>query len=310
MLNCQTGSDRQVASKETIHKLNRVMSEAEARKKGLKIRNHQPSDEHCEFCGKTLRHEGLNISGVVFWCPYTERCDCEQAVKKWAEHDAEQERLKQEREQQEYYQAQQARINRLLGASGIGKRFQKRVFSTFSTNTPARKKAYQIAKDYADNFAVHIQDGTGLYIEGTNGTGKTHLAAAIAMQLMTEQKIPCICKTAGDLLLDIKSAYDAENVNEKQILQVYKDVSLLIVDDLGKEQCTDWSISTLYFIMNDRYENMLPTIITTNYNSDDLTRALTPKGYDNYKAKAIISRLKEVSKVLTMAWEDARISQI
>ena len=85
---------------------------------------------------------------------------------------------------------------------------------------------------------------------------------------------------------------------------------MLIIDDLGKEQCTDWSISTLYSIMNDRYENMLPTIITTNYNSEDLARALTPKGYDNYKAKAIISRLKEVSKVLTMAWEDARTTLI
>lgn len=286
------------------------MSEAEARKKGVTIRHRQPSDERCEFCGKTLRHEGLIISGIVFWCPHAERCDCEQAVKKWTAYDAEQERLKQEKEQQERYQIQQARIKRLLGASGIGKRFQQRVFSTFRTNTSAREKAYRIAKDYADNFALHLQDGTGLYIEGTNGTGKTHLAAAIAMQLMTEQKIPCICKTAGDLLLDIKSAYNGENMNEKQILQIYKDVSLLIVDDLGKEQCTDWSISTLYSIMNDRYENMLPTIITTNYNSEDLERALTPRGYDNYKARAIISRLKEVSKVLTMAWDDARISQI
>lgn len=310
MLNNPVHSHPQAVSEEAVHNSNKVMSEAEAREKGLTIRKKQPPDEHCEFCGKTLRYEGLNVAGVVFWCPYAERCDCEEAKKKWAKYDAEQERLKREKEQQEYYQMQQARINRLLGASGIGKRFQKRTFSTFVTNTPTREKAYQIAKKYADNFALHMQDGTGLYIEGTNGTGKTHLAAAIAMQLMTEQKIPCICKTAGDLLLDIKSAFDIENINEKRILQVYKDVSLLIIDDLGKEQCTDWSISTLYSIMNDRYENMLPTIITTNYNSEDLARALTPKGYDNYKAKAIISRLKEVSKVLTMAWEDARTTLI
>ncbi len=240
------------------------------------------------------------------WCPTVERCDCKQAVKKWNEYDAEQKRLKAEEERRKRNEAEQARINRLLGQSGIGKRFQQRRFDTFRTDNSARKKAYQIAKDYADNFAMFMRDGIGLYIEGTNGTGKTHLAAAIAMQLMTEQHIQCICKTAGDLLLDIKSAFDREGVNEKQVLQVYKDVSLLIVDDLGKEQCTDWSISTLYSILNDRYEKMLPTIITTNYNSDDLVRVLTPKGYDNYKARAIISRLREVSKVLTMAWEDMR----
>lgn len=273
---------------------------------GLQIRNPQPPDEQCEFCGKALHHEGVVFSNSVFWSPSAERCDCEQAVRKWAEYDAEQERLKLEKEQRERYEAQQARINKLLGASGIGKRFQQRVFQTFKANTPARAKAYQIAKDYADNFALHLEDGTGLYIEGTNGTGKTHLAAAIAMQLMTEQRIPCICKTAGDLLMDIKAAFDREGVTEQAVLKVYKDVSLLVVDDLGKEQCTDWSISTLYSILNDRYERMLPTIITTNYNSDDLVRALTPKGYDNLKAVAIVSRLREVSQVLTMAWEDWR----
>lgn len=280
---------------------------AEARERGLQIKNPQPPDEQCEFCGKALHHEGFVFSNtVMMWSPYAERCDCEQAKKKWAEHDAEKEREEQEKKRQEQYELQQARINKLLGASGIGKRFQQRIFSTFKTDTPARAKAYQIAKDYADNFAIHMEDGTGLYIEGTNGTGKTHLAAAIAMQLMTEQKIPCICRTTGDLLMDIKAAFDKEGVTEQAILKVYKDVSLLVLDDLGKEQCTDWSISTLYSIINDRYERMLPTIITTNYNSDDLVRALTPKGYDNYKAVAIVSRLQEVSRVLTMAWQDFR----
>lgn len=304
----QAASSHQEASKETTD--NKVMTEAEARQRGLVIRTSQPPDEHCEFCGKVLHHEGLVVMGSVFmWAPFAQRCDCEKAVQKWAEYDAEKERQKIEEERQKKYAAEQARIQRLLGQSGIGKRFQQRVFATFKTDTPARKRAFQVAKEYADNFGAHMQDGTGLYIEGTNGTGKTHLAAAIAMQLMSEQKIPCICKTAGDLLLDIKSAFDRDNTNEKQILQIYKDVSLLIVDDLGKEQCTDWSISTLYSIMNDRYERMLPTIVTTNYNSDDLIRALTPKGYDNYKATAIVSRLREVSKVLTMAWEDARTAK-
>lgn len=299
----QTASDRQAASEVNS---NRVKTEAEARARGLAIKSKQPPDGVCEFCGKTLHHEGLVIMNFVMWAPFLERCDCEEATRKWNEYDAEKEREKLEAERKAKYEAEQARINRLLGQSGIGKRFQKRRFDTFITDTPARKKAYITAKEYADNFAAYAQDGIGLYIEGTNGTGKTHLAAAIAMQLMTEQRISCICKTAGDLLLDIKSSFDGDGVNEKQILQVYKDVPLLILDDLGKEQCTDWSISTLYSILNDRYERMLPTIITTNYNSDDLMRALTPKGYDNYKAKAIISRLREVSKILTMAWEDAR----
>ena len=53
---------------------------------------------------------------------------------------------------------------------------------------------------------------------------------------------------------------------------------------------------------------MRPTIITTNYSGEDLVRALTPRGYDNLKVQAIISRLREVSQVMTMAWADYRNS--
>ena len=199
----------------------------------------------------------------------------------------------------------QEHIDRILGQSGIKKRFQQRTFSNFLCDTPGRKKCYEIAKEYADHFAYHKAKGDGLYIEGTNGTGKTHLAAAIALQLINEG-VPVICKTSSDLLLDIKRSFDDNSINEVQVLDVYKKVDLLIIDDLGKEQCSDWSMSTLYSILNDRYEDMKPTIITTNYNTDGLANVLTPKGFDNTKIIAIISRLRETSTVMTMAWEDIR----
>ena len=108
------------------------------------------------------------------------------------------------------------------------------------------------------------------------------------------------------MLMDIKKAFDRPEVRESEVLDVYKKVELLIIDDLGKEQCSDWSMSTLYSILNDRYEDMRPTIVTTNYNAENLIGALTPKGFDNTKIMAIISRLRETSTVMTMAWEDAR----
>ena len=69
---------------------------------------------------------------------------------------------------------------------------------------------------------------------------------------------------------------------------------------------TDWSISTLYNILNDRYEDMKPTIITTNFGADDLIEVETPRGFDGSKARAIVSRLREVSTVLTMVGDDYR----
>lgn len=278
----------------------------EARALGLKFRNEPPADGVCEFCGKTLPPRGLRFGQeVVMWIPTPTRCDCEKAQEYWAEYDRQQEEKKRQEEEAERRRRMQERIDRLLMKSGIKKRFQQRTFENFRTDTKGRADSYKAAKEYADNWTLHRARGDGLYIEGTNGTGKTHLAAAIALQLIKEG-VPVICKTSSDLLMDIKRTFDSGDISEAAVLDIYKKADLLIVDDLGKEQCSDWSMSTLYSIFNDRYEDMKPTIITTNYNADDLVRALTPKGYDNTKIVAIISRLRETSTVLTMAWADIR----
>lgn len=245
---------------------------------------------------------------VLFWQPFPARCKCPSAVRYWRQKDKEAAETKLREKREKEQKLRQDRIDYLIGSSGIKKRFLQRTFENFRRDTQGRERAYQTAKSYADSFKEHLADGEGLYIEGTNGTGKTHLAAAVALQLLNES-YPVICKTAGDLLLDIKSAYDSKEYTEREVLDVYKKVDLLIVDDLGKEQCSDWAISTLYAILNDRYEDMKPVIITTNYNADDLVKALTPKGYDSAKPRAIVSRLRESCRVITMAWEDIRVTQ-
>lgn len=265
-----------------------------------------PEAGRCEYCGKTLEPRGLVFGNeIMMWNPILPRCDCEQAAAYWQEVDRQEAERKAREEDEKRRRAMRSRVDKLLGQSGIKKRFQQRTFPNFRTDTPGRKKNYSIAKEYADNFAYHQAKGDGLYIEGTNGTGKTHLVAAIALQLIHEG-VPVICKTSSDLLLDIKKSFDGDGMRESEVMDIYKRVDLLIIDDLGKEHCSDWSMSTLYSILNDRYEDMKPTIVTTNYNADALVAALTPKGFDNTKIVAIISRLREVSTVMTMAWADIR----
>lgn len=239
------------------------------------------------------------------WRPTLPRCDCEQAKAAWRERDQQEAARKAAEEEERRRKAMREKVNKLLGQSGIKRRFQLRTFPNFVRDTRGRQQAYNAAKEYADNFARHQERGDGLYIEGTNGTGKTHLAAAIALQLISEG-IPVICKTSSDLLSDIKKSFDSGGASEHEILEVYKRVDLLIIDDLGKEQCTEWGMATLYSIINDRYEDMRPTIVTTNYNADSLAKALTPKGGDDGKIAAIVSRLRETNAVVTMAWADWR----
>ena len=273
---------------------------------GIPSRNPLPDPKECDFCGKTLYHEGLLFNGsIIVWHQSPQKCSCEKSIKYWKKYNAEQKQKKREKDIAEKRKQMNARIQQLIGKSGIKKRFISRTFENFKVNDK-NKLAFETAKKYAETFALYQSEGKGIYFEGTYGTGKTHLAVAIALKLLG-QGIPVIYKTSIELLADIKRSYDASSgYDEYQVMDIYKKAELLIIDDLGKEQCTEWSMPILYAIMNDRYEEMCPTIITTNYNEETLKKRLTPKYGDSSNIGAIISRLHECNDVVTMAWNDYR----
>jgi DNA replication protein DnaC len=257
----------------------------------------------CEFCGKVTEPEAMICLSLLFWKPL--HCDCEPGLEKRRAEEAEWERQAAEEEARKKQAELDERVRRILGDSGIKTRFMSRTFENFTRDTPQRNEAYINARGYADNYADRFaKDGTGLYLEGTFGTGKTHLAVAIALHLI-RQGVGVICKTSIDLLMDIKAAFRYEGGEEEETAK-YKRCPLLVIDDLGKEQCTEWSLPKLYEIINDRYEKCKPTVVTTNYSHDDLVRRLVPRGGDNVTAGALVSRLKESAIIMPMVWNDWR----
>lgn len=264
-----------------------------------------PKPEKCKYCGKTLYYECVVLMGqAMIWNLEKPRCDCEKAVAFWKGWDAKQEKIKKEKELAEEQELRKQKIESILGKSGIKKRYLSRTIDSFSV-TAENKKSFEVATDYIKNFREYFTQGKGLYLEGPCGTGKTHLAIAIALAIINTG-VPVICKTSIDILGDIKRCYERNSeVTEEEVLEAYKTVDLLIIDDLGKEQVTEWSVPVLYSILNERYEALLPTIITTNYNTSALAEKLSAKG-DTETAAAIISRFVESYKRVTMAWADYR----
>lgn len=184
-------------------------------------------------------------------------------------------------------------------------RFLERTFSNYLTPDERTAKAKETAMRYAQNFDNMGQKKNGLFILGDIGVGKTHLAAAIANDLIQRGR-PVICMTMIDMLARIKATYDKREISEGEILRVYETVPLLIIDDMGKEPPTDWGVSKIYTIINARYEGYKPTIVTSNYTDTELEKRLTPQNGDDMTARATVDRLREMCEALVMEGQSWR----
>ena len=244
------------------------------------------------------------------WQPFPALCQCATAQKDHALQQTQAQAKKEADAADKREAAERRKLERLIHSSGMGARFQLRTFDTF-VETEGNAAALRSAKGFVTHFEKFLpQNGrkaeNGMFITGEPGTGKTHLAAAVANDLIRQGK-PVICMTMIDMLLRIRQTFKDSGAEEHEILQLYKTVPLLVIDDIGKENPTDWAISTIYSIINGRYEAMMPTIVTTNYGTAALVSRMTPeKSKDRITAAATIDRLKEMCMAVTITGDSWR----
>jgi DNA replication protein DnaC len=125
-------------------------------------------------------------------------------------------------------------------------------------------RAYEKAWTYAQN------PSGWLILKGGYGCGKTHLAAAIA-NYQLDQGRPVLFVVVPDLLDHLRSTFAPSSpVRFDQRFESVRTAPLLILDDLGAHSGTSWAQEKLYQIVNYRYNAQLPTVITTNYELEDL----------------------------------------
>jgi len=248
---------------------------------------------------------------MPIYMPFLEPCTCAKGKADYERRQNEARAAHEAEEQAKKDKQLRERISRIMGESGMGERFLRRTFDTFTVDDNNRK-AHAAALEYVNNFDKMLPRAdapepgkNGLFICGEPGTGKTHLAAAIANRLIRQGK-PVVCATMIDLLGRIKQSFAYEG-EEARVLYLYKTVPLLVIDDIGKEPPTEWAVSTIYGIINARYEAYLPIIVTTNYDSDTLIKRMTPRETkDDTTARATLDRLREMCKGLAMMGESRR----
>jgi len=222
---------------------------------------------HCQTCRdlRRVRDTSLPVDhpqfGVLLPCP-----ECGHLAER-------QRRIRQ-------YRARRERIERYSQKRG---RYARQTFASFDLRRREREAAALIRKAYraAQVFAEAPQGW--LVLHGPMGTGKSHLAAAVVNHLegrdgaspLPEEERPLVLfLTAPDLLDLLRSGYRAGDYEE--LLALCREVDVMILDDLGAEQETDWATEKLFQVLNHRYQAELPTLVVTNSRLENLD----PRLYD------------------------------
>ena len=158
--------------------------------------------------------------------------------------------------------------------------------------------ALNASKEFVDRCLRDIH-GLGLMLIGPVGAGKTFLAASIANALM-EREQQVLFLVVPDLLDQLRATYKSDD-NELDLLDTAREIPILILDDLGAHNYTDWTRNRLYSIINYRLNEQLPTVITSN---------LTLEEMEEYLGARTTSRLIQSCRIFRMNVEqDIRLRQ-
>lgn len=177
---------------------------------------------------------------------------------------------------------------------GVPLRFKQCTFENFDDC-----KEKKLVIDYAKSFKSNSELGTSLILCGATGRGKTHLTSALIFDLIDKNSTRCIYTKAFDLLREVKNTYNKScKYTFSDIQEKYAEVDLLAIDEVGVQFGSDTEKQILFEIINDRYENLKPTILITNLSLTNLKE---------FAGDRVIDRMKENGgKIIVFAGESYR----
>lgn len=206
----------------------------------------------------------------------------------------------------------------LLEQANIPRRYYGCTFQNFEIHNDSHRDALKIAKKFVKNYPV--QD-VGLLFQGPCGVGKTHLAVAVIQELMQRKSTACYFCDFRELIKNIQSSYIPESsLTESDLLEPIFQKDVLILDELGAKRTTAWVEETVFYIINNRYNNKKLTIFTSNYidsgeEDEDTRDSRWKRSEDNKKGEDSLvdrigirlrSRIYEMCKIVNMGGDDYR----
>lgn len=222
------------------------MEEAKQRRESMRA-----SKIKCKMCGKVLTPEELDES---FEQQDQNLCSKDRKA------------LLKERQERRLKQIRRD-LDKKLAQRNVPLRYREVSLDNFQVVDPSTQKALDRSQEFVLDETVlpGHKPGDGIFMYGPNGTGKTHLAVAIMRSLTLAGELDWYFIKAPKLLMAIRRAYKEEYAQtEEELIERFVNYKYLVIDELGVEKVSDWSLQTLYLIIDGRSDSLKSTIITSN----------------------------------------------
>ena len=186
----------------------------------------------------------------------------------------------------------QSAINSRVENSMIAPRFRTKTLDTYDATLPGQKKALEAARVFVET----TPNSPGMLFIGGPGTGKNHLAAGIALELLQRGKTVIFTELLK-AVRTIKESWKKEEDCESKILKAFLLPDLLILDEIGVQFQSETERLYLTEIVNDRYNYLKPTILIGNLSVSELKIVI---------GERVLDRLREGGKIVMFDWESYR----
>jgi len=186
-------------------------------------------------------------------------------------------------------------IEKHLEIAGVPSKYYNATFESFDVNN-FNRKVYEFCK----NYVLQKKFDIGLFLFGSCGVGKTHLAISVIREMILNNRNAFFISTP-DLLFQLRKTFSTSvATTDEEQLRKYLSYSFLVLDDLGTEKWSEWVQQTLDHIVYQRDAHAMPAIITSNLALNEIRSRYGDR---------VASRIIGMSHILKLPGTDHRLVQ-